>query len=295
MQKKRLLIIGCGDVMQRALPWLTARFRVYALLRSSEKAALLRQAGVRVLTGNLDQPASLRRLAGIADYLLHSAPPDPAREGDPRTRRLCAALSRSSGRMVAQPPRRAVYISTSGVYGDCQGALIDETRPSAPESPRASRRVSAEATLRAWARRNGTTLGILRAPGIYAADRLPIARLQRGTPALIPADDGYSNHVHADDLARCAALALFRARPLRVYHACDDEPLRTGDWFDAVARHSGLPPPPRISRTEAATSIDQGLWSFMRESRRLVNRRLREELRIRLQHPSALAYLATGK
>lgn len=293
MQKKRLLIIGCGDVMLRALPWLTTRFRVYALLRNKDKAAPLRNAGVRVLAGDLDQPASLRRLAGIAEYLLHAAPPSPDNSGDPRSRRLCAALSRSTGRMVAQPPKRAIYISTTGVYGDCAGEWVSETRPPNPESARARRRTAAESQMRAWAGRNQVTLSILRAPGIYAADRLPLSRLQRGTPVLQHEEDGFSNHIHADDLARSAGLALFRGRPQRVYHICDHAPLKMGDWFDAIAAHFSLPRPIRISASSAASSLDAGIWSFMRESRRLENKRLQTELRIRLEHPEALAFIAS--
>jgi nucleoside-diphosphate-sugar epimerase len=186
-----------------------------------------------------------------------------------------------------------VYVSTSGVYGDCGGALIDETRLVAPQNARAARRVDAERVLRGWARRAHGRLAILRVPGIYAADRLPIKRLEQGTPALLPSEDVYTNHIHADDLAKIIALALFRARPARVYHAVDGGHLKMGDYFDTVADAFGLPRPPRLARAELQAQVSPMLLSFMSESRRLDNRRLRQELGVRLRHPDvALAVAA---
>jgi nucleoside-diphosphate-sugar epimerase len=163
----------------------------------------------------------------------------------------------------------------------------------APRNPRARRRVDAERVLRAWALAGGGQVAILRAPGIYAADRLPLERLQRGTPALAAADDVYTNHIHADDLARLCALALFRARPGRVYNASDDSRLKMGDYFDVVADAFGLARPPRLPRAELAAAVSPMLLSFMSESRLLDNRRLGAELRVRLVHPRVEAFVAT--
>ena len=287
MQRRRLLIIGCGDVAQRAVPWLTKRFKVYALTRTPESAASLRQLGVTPIMGNLDDAASLARLAGVAEWVLHSAPPPNAGMDDTRTHHLLAALARG-----AILPRGFVYISTTGVYGDCVGARIDETRPCHPESARAQRRVTAEAALRTWGRRHGG-VAILRAPGIYAADRLPVERIRQGSPALLPEEDGYSNHIHADDLAHAAALALFRGRTNRVYNTCDDTEWKMGDWFDRVADAYALPRPPRLSRVAMQANVSPALWSFMRESRRIANGRLKGELKLRLRHPTPDGLLAS--
>ena len=287
MQRRRLLIIGCGDVAQRAVPWLAKRFKVYALTRTPESAASLRQLGVTPIMGNLDDAASLARLAGVAEWVLHSAPPPNAGTDDARTHHLLAALARG-----AILPRGFVYISTTGVYGDCVGTRIDETRPCHPESARAQRRVTAEAALRAWGRRHGG-VAILRAPGIYAADRLPIERIRQGSPALLPEEDGYSNHIHADDLAHAAALALFRGRTNRVYNTCDDTEWKMGDWFDRVADAYALPRPPRLSRVAMQANVSPALWSFMRESRRIANGRLKDELKLRLRHPTPDGLLAS--
>jgi nucleoside-diphosphate-sugar epimerase len=181
---------------------------------------------------------------------------------------------------------RLIYASTSGVYGDCGGARIDETRPVRPDNARAKRRVSAETQLRAATRRGVLSASIMRIPGIYAGNRLPLARLQKGTPALAPADDVYTNHIHADDLAAILVLAIRRARPQRVVHASDDSDLRMGDYFDLVADAFGLPRAPRVSREQAEAQLEPMMLSFMRESRRLQNTRLRDEMRYALRYPS---------
>lgn len=247
--------------------------------------ARLRSAGVQVVVGDLDDSTTLARLAGHADRIVYSAPPAPDGDGDPRLERTLAALCRR------RLPRSLVYISTSGVYGDHGGAQVAETAAQRTASPRARRRVAAERALREWGRRLGVATSILRAPGIYAEDRLPVARIRAGTPAIEAAGDSYSNHIHADDLARACVLALMRARGGRAFNVCDDQPLRMGDYFDAVADRFGLPRPPRLPRETVRSRVDPMLWSFMAESRQLDNRRARRELRLRLAHPTVASFL----
>ena len=278
---RRILIIGCGDVALRMLPLLRGRYRVYALSHSPGRFGLLRALGVVPVKGDLDDPQSLDAVAGLAQDVVHFAPPPGSGDRDTRTRHLIAALAR--GKSV---PQQLVYISTSGVYGDCRGELVFETRPTRPQTDRARRRADAEQRLREWGARSGVRVSILRVPGIYAADRLPLDRLRKGTPALLPQDDAYVNHVHADDLARIVVAALFRAHPNRSYNAADDVPHKMGDYFDLVADRFGLPRPPRVSRSEADATIPRNLLSFMGESRRLVNHRLKRELRARLSYPT---------
>lgn len=279
---RRLLIIGCGDVARRALPELTALYpRVFALARSGASADALRALGVTPIAGDLDRPATLRVLAGVADVVLHCAPPRVGGAGDLRTAHLIAALARSENL-----PQRLVYLSTSGVYGDCDGALVSETRPVQPQNARAHRRADAEWRLREWGRRSRVAISILRVPGIYAANRLPLARLRAGTPALSCDQDAYTNHIHADDLARIVVRALQFARPGRVYNANDDSRVKMGDYFDLVADRFGLPRPRRIDRAQAEHEIAATTMSFMRESRQLANRRMKRELRVSLRYPT---------
>ena len=291
LRRPRLLIVGCGDVGLRVLRLLRGRWAVLALTSSPGRMDALRAAGALPLAGNLDDPRTLGRLAGLADAVLHLAPPPNAGATDPRTRHLVQALSRG-GRV-----RRLVYASTTGVYGDAGGARFDETRAVAPTTDRARRRVDAEAMLRTWGRRTGVAVTLLRVPGIYAADRAgghPRERLARGTPVLRPEDDVYTNHIHADDLARACVAALHRGWPQRVLHASDDTELRMGDYFDLAADLCGLPRPPRLSRDEARQALPPMLLSFMSESRRLDNRRLKQELRLRLWHPTVREGLLHG-
>lgn len=286
MTRKILLIVGCGDIGLRTAKLLGRRYRLFALTRSPERFGELRRTGIVPVLGNLDEPESLFRLAGIAAAVFHFAPPQSHDDKDFRTRNLLAALSRSS-----ILPRRLVYISTSGVYGDRRGAWTAETTPLAPQSERAIRRCDAETQLRDWAVRNNVALAILRAPGIYSEQRLPIERIRKATPALRSEDDSFSNHIHAADLAAVAVQALHFGRPGRIYNVCDDAPLKMGDYFDLVADAQQLGRPPRIDLATAAATLPRSLFSFMRESRRLQNTRLKKELGVELRFPSIAAYL----
>ena len=286
-----LLIVGCGDVGLRVLPWVVGRWRVLVLTSSPARLGALRAAGVCPLVGNLDDPATLGRLAGLADAVLHLAPPPSHGTLDTRSRHLGQALQRS-GRL-----RRLVYVSTTGVYGDAQGAWIDETRPVAPATARAQRRVDAESYWRWFGRSTGASVCVLRVPGIYALDRAggdPRDRVRRCAPVLQAAHDVYTNHIHADDLARACVAALYRGGPQRVFNTCDHTNLKMGDYYDVVADFCGLPRPPRLSPSQAQETLSPMTLSFMSESRRIGNRRLTQELRLRLRYPTLQDALAAA-
>ena len=264
---KRLLIVGYGDIAGRTAARLPATVETRLLSRR--------------LGADLDRPETLGRAGGWADTVLHCAPPPPAGEADPRTANLLAALD--AGGIL---PTRLVYLSTSGVYGDCGGAEVDEARPTNPQTPRAMRRVDAERQLADWCAAHGVALVVLRVPGIYAADRLPLERLRAGTPTLAAAEDVWTNHIHADDLAGIALRALEPDAPPGTYNASDDSRMKMGEWFDLVAARAGLPPPPRIARREAEGRIPAAMLSFMNESRRLDNRRMKSRLGVTLRYPT---------
>ena len=288
-RRERVLIIGCGDVGQRAARVLGggARARILALTSSPERCASLRAQGITPLLGNLDDARSLQRLAGLATRVLHLAPPPSGEQADwrldPRTRTLVRALAQRS------VPAALVYGSTSGVYGDWQGRWVSEATPAQPRTPRAWRRVDAEAAVHWLGRATGVRTSVLRIPGIYAPDRAggtPRERLLRGTPVLREADDVYTNHIHADDLARACVLALWRGRPQRNVNVVDDTQLKMGDYFDLAADLYGLTRPPRIARDAAGDQLPLMLLSFMSESRRLHNQRMKTELRLHLNYPT---------
>jgi nucleoside-diphosphate-sugar epimerase len=293
---KNILIVGCGDIAMRVARLLGSNSKLYGLVRNPAYQDKLREAGIAPLMGDLDDRHSLHRLSGLADTVLHFAPPPAAERtpaditnsaqahpgtlSDTRTRHLLAALS--NGKL----PHRLIYISTSGVYGDCKGEIVDETRPTRAQNARAKLRVDAEQQILRWARRNVVHASILRVPGIYATDRLPVERLKKGTPAIVEAEDGYTNHIHADDLARIIIAALRYAKPSRIYHATDDYHMKMGDYFDAVADTFRLPHPPRVTRAEAQSVLSPVLLSFMNESRRLTNTRMKQELKVKLRYPT---------
>lgn len=289
-KRERLLIVGCGDVGQRVVR-VQRHVRVVALTSSPARVAALRAQGVTPVVGNLDAPASLQRLAGWATRVLHLAPPPLQGSTDPRTLALARLWMHRSA------PRSVVYGSTSGVYGDCAGECVNEHRTVNPITPRAQRRVDAEARVRHLGRlRSGTTrVSVLRIPGIYAPDReggTPRDRLLRGTPVLAREDDVFTNHIHADDLARACQLALWRGKPQRSYNVNDDSQLLMGDYFDMAAGLYGLAKPPRISRSQAQTELPAMQLSFMRESRRMVNTRMKRELRLQLRYANVKDGLA---
>jgi len=281
------LIVGCGDIGLRIAAAVRGRVRLMALTSSSGRVGELRSRGIVPIAGNLDRPATLDRLAGLATRIIHLAP--PAAEGDvqwwrdARTQALLQRLRRRS------PPHSLVYASTSGVYGDCGGARVDETRLPQPRTPRSQRRLNAEKAVRHFGVAAHVRSSILRVPGIYAADRpggTPRERLLKGTPVLEARDDVYTSHIHADDLARAALAALWRGKPQRVYNASDDTELKMGDYFDLAADIYGLPRPARVPRSTAQENLPLVLLSFMSESRRLNNKRLKKELGLRLVYPT---------
>jgi len=277
---RRLLIIGCGDVALRAVARLLPAFHIYALTHTPERAQSLRALGITPIVGDLDHPQRLVKLAGLAHCVMHFAPPQNSGEFDQRTHNLLTALDKSE-----ILPQRLVYISTTGVYGHCEGSWVDETHRTQPATLRAKRRLSAESQLREWGIRRGITVSILRVPGIYAQNRLPLQRLKNGTPTLVAAEDSYTNHIHAEDLARMAAAAIYRGKPGRVYNAADDSDIKMGDWFDLLATRHNLPRPKRITRAEAQTQMPENLLSFLNESRRVSNKRVKRELRVKLEYP----------
>jgi len=258
-----LLIAGFGDIARRAAPLLERRFAITRLARS---------AGF-----DLDARPVLEPLEVQA--LLHCVPPAAIGERDVRTANLLAALDASGA-----VPRRVVYLSTSGVYGDCHGERVAEDRPAKPMTSRARRRLEAERQLEEWCSRRAAALVILRVPGIYAAERLPLERLRARLPALRPEDDVYSSHIHADDLAAIVARSLEDEAPAGIYNAADDTEMRMGDWLDLVADHAGLPRPPRVERALIGEMLPAEMLSFMQESRRLDNRRLKAVLGVRLRY-----------
>lgn len=274
------LIIGCGDVGLRVAQRLMARgIAVTGQVRSAASAAELSAAGVPPLLADLDAPASA--IADLPPLVFWFAPPPLSGDTDPRLRNWLA-LNR---------PRRLVYISTSGVYGDCENRWIDETEPLKPKTPRGQRRLDAENALAECAAQTGLETVILRVPGIYGPGRLPIERLRKNL-AVINADEcPTTNRIHADDLADAAIAAAERGRPGAAYNIADGSPTTMTDYFTRCARLLGLPDPPRVSLDEARRTFTPAMLSFLEESKRLLTHRMRDELQFTPRYPDLAAGL----
>ena len=284
---RTLLITGFGDIARRAVPLLTGHWRLLALVRSEPQRLAALRLGVIPIVADLDHAGSLTRLSGLADALLYTAPPAQTGLLDTRLDRLLSALTNA-----ISIQQQVVYISTTGVYGNRAGAWLDECSMTLATSARAQRRLAAEHSLRCWAARARVSLTILRAPGIYAAERLPLERARAGCPLPLAENDSYSNHIHADDLAAISVRALRRRGGIRVYNACDDYPLLMGDWFDLLADKLACARAPRVAHAELIASLTPLRASFFGESRRISNARLKCELYPRLRYPSVVDFVA---
>jgi nucleoside-diphosphate-sugar epimerase len=236
--------------------------------------------------------------------VIYSAPPASRGVNDERLQVLLKMLDAKLTYCVdgcagdfelRRAPLHLVYVSTTGVYGDCQGAWVDENSVVAPHSARAIRRVAAEQLCLQWAKTHGerVRLSILRAPGIYALERLPVAQLLAGGVVLSETDDSVSNHIHADDLARALVFALqcpWVQGNIRLWNVCDDEPLAMAVWYGVLANALGLPAPKTLSRAQMQAQVSPMRWSFMCESRRVSNQALKQAGFV-WQHPRATAFV----
>jgi nucleoside-diphosphate-sugar epimerase len=283
-----VLIVGCGDVGRRvAVSLQSTGLSPACIVRSSESRDVLLAAGLDARCLDLDAAATGSSQAGAFSEIYYFAPPPTAGETDTR---MAGFLRGLSGH---RPPRRIVYISTSAVYGDCQGAWITEEQPLHPATGRGQRRLDAERRLMAWCGETGCEWTLLRVPGIYGPGKLPLARLRQGLPVLREADAPYTNRIHVDDLAAICIAAMASRRSNTVYNVSDGHPSTMTDYFFRVADAAGLPRPPEVSREEAQRVLSPGMLSFLNDSRRMNNSRLLRELEISLQYPDLDAGLAS--
>ena len=285
--QKTVLIVGCGAIGRRVAALLPAsRFDVTGVVRSDASREQLATVGVRAVCVDLDQPKpGIDRECRNAD-IYYFAPPSPAGQQDLRMRAFLGTLQ------DVMSVRRVVYISTSAVYGDCQGAWITEAQPLNPATPRGHRRQDAEQQLLAWCQGRATQWIILRVPGIYGPGKLPLERLRKGTPVLCEQDAPYTNRIHADDLASICVAAMHSAISNTVYNVSDGHPGNMSDYFFRVADAAGLPRPPVVNREEAQAVLSPGMLSFLQDSRRMDNSKLLRDLGIELQYPDLAAGLA---
>jgi nucleoside-diphosphate-sugar epimerase len=251
---------------------------IKGLVSNDSSAEELQALGVTPVKADLDKPDDLAGLNVEGEWLFYFAPPPPEGECDSRMRHFLQAIR-------GQKPKKIVYISTSGVYGDCEGAWVTEDWPARPYAARAKRRWDAEQQLMAWSEATGVPVVRLRVGGIYALDRLPIERMKKGLTVICPEDAPWSNRIHADDLARVCIAAAKKGQGGEVYNAADGHPSSMTDYFYQAADHLGLPRPECVPLKKAKDSLSPAMMSFIRESRRLDNTRMKSCLDITLEYP----------
>jgi nucleoside-diphosphate-sugar epimerase len=276
-----IVIVGCGDIGTKvAQKYLAQGHKVSALVRSESSVHRLNLLNIAVYQADLSQPLTMH-LPAIDSQLFYFAPPPSQGVTDSHTLHLLQMLNDSE-----QLPKRIVYISTTGVYGDCQGRWITEDEPTNPQADRARRRLDGEQQLLAFGKLTGVEIIILRVAGIYGPGKLPLKRLQQGQPVIRQDQSPYTNRIHSADLVKIAMAAMQRGTPGAIYHACDGHPGTMTGYFKEIARRAGLPAPPEISLQQGNTKLSPGMMSYMRESRRLSNKKTLQELNITLDYPT---------
>jgi len=295
-------IVGCGYTGRRlAARWLQMGARVRGFATRAESLAQIEAVGAQALPLDLDAPQSAPVIEPPRGHVMHDhgpgtagrdlgdalvyymVPPDKTSDGDPRLERYLERLEGVDG--VEGLPRRVIYLSTTGVYGDQAGAVVNEETPPAPKTARAARRLAAETALRAWADARRVSWCILRVPGIYGPGRLPLERLRDGEPAIVPHEATPGNRIHVDDLvSACIAAGVAAAANGRIYNITDGSDDSLTGYLLRVASIAGLPAPPLVSRAHAQRALSATSWSFLAESRRVDNRRMLDELGVALEY-----------
>ena len=280
-QRNKLWIIGCGNIGRRVarlyqMQGIQARATVQS--KESQQHCLLK--GIKAILLNLDNDESKLTINSSQSSLFYFTPPTKMGVLDLRLKKFLQYLN------TQKPPKRMVLISTTGVYGDCNGRWVDEKEPLKPLADRAKRRHNAEQQLVMWCENNNTEWVILRVPAIYAKDRLPLERLKKGLPLVKIDQSPFTNRIHADDLALICQAAMELSPPNEVYNISDDKPSTMTEYFIAVAAYTGLEEPPQISLEEAKKTMSKGMLSYLKESRKIHNKKMKEKLNIKLIYPT---------
>ena len=281
---KQILIIGCGDIGLRvAKIWKNAAKTVFAVARSESSIDLFRQQHIHACQADLDNPESLHNLPTRQSLLYYFASPPAHGQQDSRMENFLNSLAADN------LPRQLIYISTSGVYGDQHGELINEKTPVNPQADRAKRRYHAETQLQQWSEQSHVPITILRVGGIYGPGRLPLQRLKDQIPMLHENLSPQTNRIHADDLAQvCVAAATMgkQENRIEIYNVSDGTNSNMTEYFNTIADFCNLPRPPLVDWDEAEKTISKGMLSYLKESRRMDNSKMINQLKIKLKYPT---------
>lgn len=291
---KKVCISGCGDIGQRVAQCYRQLGdasqqapEIYGFVRRDALRERLQALGIIPVIVDFDEPATLNGIPSSDCVLFHLAPPPATGQQDLRFRNLLQACEQNG------LPAKIILLSTTAVYGDCQGAWVDETAPVNPQTDRGKRRLDAETALVQWATAHNVDYAILRVSGIYGPGRLPLERLRQGLPILREGQAPFSNRIHQDDLAMVCVAAADKAPNGAMYNVCDGQPSTMSHYFKSVAQAAGLPLPPEVDREQAQQVLSAGMLSYLSESRRLRNDKMLRELEVTLQYPDLAAGLAS--
>jgi len=283
---KSVFIVGCGDIGDRIADLCREKnVSVAGLVRSTESSERLQKAGIEPVQVDLAKMDDLGTLLTTAATVFYLAPPPGEGESDPLVRHFLTVLSAQA------LPEKLVLLSTTAVYGDCQGEWISETHPVNPQTARGRRRLDAEQAVQEWSANTGVPVVILRVGGIYGPGRLPIERIKKGLPILHEAESPYTNRIHQDDLAQVCIAAAEQGKSGEVYNVSDGQPGTMSRYFKDIAQAYRLPAPPEISLEEAQQVMSAGMLSYLKESRRLDNGKMIRALGVVLRYTNLEAGL----
>ena len=283
MNFSTLYIVGCGDIGTRVAGMAVDRaIKVFSLSRGNKFPRGKEASGVEFKVCDLDSPETLSGLNLKGAALLYSAPPPGGGVTDMRVRNFLSALD------IGCEPAKMVYISTTSVYGDCGDEVVTEERPANPANHTARRRSDAEDRFRAWGIERGIPVVILRVSGIYGPGRIPMQRIQSREPLLDEREAGYTNRIHADDLAQVCIAALEKGEDGDIFNVCDGEESKMTDYFNAITDLLSVPRLPQVPLAEARRVMSPLMFSYMTESRKISNRKMLEKLGIKLKYPTMM-------
>src|SRR6185369_9389290 len=278
-----LYIVGCGDIGTRvARLAVEKKVEVFSFSRGNKLPQGTELPGVQFMVCDLDSPETLSGLNLKGAALLYSVPPPGGGVIDTRVRNFLAALE------VGREPAKIVYLSTTSVYGDCGDEVVTEERPVSPANHTARRRCDAEERFRAWGAARDVPVIILRVSGIYGPGRIPMQRIQSKEPLLEEREAGYTNRIHADDLAQVCIAALEKGEDGDIFNVCDGEESKMTDYFNAITDLLSVPRLPQVPLAEARRVMSPLMFSYMTESRKISNRKMLEKLGIKLKYPTMM-------
>lgn len=284
MTKVKHVIVGCGDVGRRIARQLVdngaSPASILGLVQSAESERQCLGLGIMVERLDLDQANSvLPQIENTHCYYL--VPPQKSGEIDRRSRSVLDEVFDAQAK-----PAKVVLISTTGVYGDCAGAWVTEQTPPKPATERGKRRLDSEQQWSTWCQAHELDYLILRVPGIYARSRLPRARIEKGIPVVKSDACGFTNRIHADDLATVSIAAMQSSITREIYNVTDGSPGKISDYLQAAAKVLELPALPEISMREAQQVLSSGMLSYLSESRRISNQKMLQALNVKLRYPN---------